>query len=91
MKCTIEILDVCYPDYFQGSRHPVTAVPLSNESTWGEVIDALGDDLELTEEESNAFDVEIKRCESIYDRNKKFLSEEVGEDTYAYFAVKFSK
>jgi len=45
MKKTIELLDVCYPDYFTGYHRPVLAIPVYNNMTFTELADSIQEEM----------------------------------------------
>jgi hypothetical protein len=94
---TIELLDICLPDYFTGYSLPVLAVPMYGKTTFKELADLLKGEFnacfeyineENSEEITSLYEtyfLELSNKEGLF-----FDAEEIGEDiepAYAYFSI----
>jgi len=87
-KLTVSVLDVCYPDYFQGTSKPHLAVPVSSSMDVRDFCDATlctanAEDFPFSQDELSAA---LNSYFEFYPISRKLFTS-IGEDCYAYVAV----
>lgn len=93
---TLKYCECCLPDYFLGSCHPVSAIPVSNTTTRQELAEALYDDWRDDEGKPQMSDAYAKsvidRCvapvrgqEAIHPFSHLEDQDEDSDSVYAYF------
>ena len=88
-KLGLAILDVCYPDYFQGSSYPYLAVPVSDSMDVRDFCAAVLDtanaeaDFPFTQDESSA----ALNNYFEYSPASRKLFTSIGDEVYAYVGV----
>lgn len=94
----VQLLDICFPDYFTGYHLPVLSIPVFGTMTNKDIADAIDSYLDVTWEYINPEDNE--EITALYDAYIAKLNadpdavfcelDEVGEDQeccYAYFSI----
>ena len=94
MKLSLQVLDICYPDYFQGwspEHGPHFAVPVDQWTTWRDAIDDLRAQLTHTDELPDETDLptsEVERALAMLEDGILYLSVPVDrtarDETYLY-------
>ncbi len=94
MKATLELLDVCYPDYFSGYHRPVIAVPVYNNMTHSDLASGIESELnsvyDYLTNPNNGFTkteiliieeyIEDLKTNPVYLASEWFIGEEFEED-----------